>query len=191
MSLTPIFLVPGGAGFLYAAWAQWRRGIAPAPGDFVLSGLLIGAGLLAAISGVVICWNNVDFLNDRYIFRLTGSLVRGGPDALVEPDHPEGVFVSVKPRKNWGNLDPASKTSDRGFLLVDTRGQQLLFEGLRERYRIPARALIPCEIEPMDVGNHLFLAVVPARLPGDPAPPAATHPASTRSDTPSQPPPTN
>jgi hypothetical protein len=177
MSLTPVFMVLGGAGLLYLGWKHWPPGIAPAPGDFVLSGFLIGTGLLAAISGVVICWNNVDFLNDRYIFRLSRSLIRARPDALVDPDDPEAVFVSVQPRKNWANLDPASKTNDRGFLLVDTRRRQLLFEGLRERYRIPASALISCEIEPTDVGNHLFVTVVRARVPGAAVDLAGTQPA--------------
>jgi hypothetical protein len=107
----------------------------------------------------------LEYLNYRYTHRLTRRLIRARPDPIVDPDDPESVFVAVVPRKNWTKLN-LDDPSDRGFLLIDMRGQQLLFEGLRERYRIPAKALISCGIEPIDVGNHLFATVVRARVSG-------------------------
>src|SRR5207249_4016943 len=105
------------------------------------------------------------------------------------PDDPECVFVAVVPRKNWTKLN-LDDPSDRGFLLVDLQGQQVLFEGLRERYRIPAKALTSCEIETMDVGGFLFVTVVRARVPGAGADPARAQPAWTGWEAPFRPRPT-
>jgi hypothetical protein len=162
LSLTPIFLVLAGGGLLYAAWAQWPRAAPLGAGDLLYSALLLGPGLLSLAVGVTICCVNLEYLSYRYTHRLTRRLIRARPDSIVDPDDPEAVFVAVVPRKIWTKLN-LDDPSDRGFLLIDTRGQQLLFEGLRERYRIPAKALISCGIEPMDVGNHFFATVVRAR----------------------------
>jgi len=50
--------------------------------------------------------------------------------------------------------------SDRGFLLVDPAGRRILFEGLRERMRIPADALISCDVEGMLPTGLLYAVVV-------------------------------
>jgi hypothetical protein len=168
LSLTPIFLVLLGAGLLYAGWVQLTRDAQPAPTALVLSALLIGTGLLAAGTGGVICWNNVDFLNDRYISGLTRSFIRARPDALVDPDDPAAEYVAVVPRKNWTNWVPSGHPSDRGFLLVDNRKRQLLFEGLRERYCIPADELTSCEVEGMLAAGSLMVTVVRVRGAGGP-----------------------
>jgi len=165
LSLTPIFLVLVGGGLLYASWAQWPRAAPLGTGDLLYSALLLSLGVLSLAVGGTICCVNLEYLNYRYTHRLTRRLIRARPDPIVDPDDPESVFVAVVPRKNWTKLN-LDDPSDRGFLLIDMRGQQLLFEGLRERYRIPAKALISCGIEPIDVGNHLFATVVRARVSG-------------------------
>jgi len=183
LSLTPILLVLAGAGVLYAAWAQWPQN------QPLFSVWLVILGFSSLAVGATICCINLEYLNYRYTHRLTRRLVRSRPDAIVDPDDPECVFVAVVPRKNWTKLN-LDDPSDRGFLLVDARERQLLFEGLRERYRIPANALISCEIEALDVGNHLFAAVVRARTAGIAEDIAGMQPAWTGWEAPFRPRPT-
>jgi hypothetical protein len=162
--LTPILLIIAGAGLLYLAWTQWPREGPLRAGTVLPFGLLGGIGLMSAVSGLVICGRNIDYLSHIYTHRLTSRLIRARPDFVVDPDDAEAIFVAVVPRKNWTKLN-VDDPSDRGFLLLDTQRRLLLFEGLRERYHIPADALISCELEAIDVGGHLFAAVVQARVP--------------------------
>jgi hypothetical protein len=165
LSLTPIFLALLGAGLLYAGWVEWTRHAQGDQAALILSALLIAFGLLTAGTGGMISWTNVDFLNHWYTFRLTRNFIYARPDALVDPDDPGVEYVTVVPRKNWIKLSPSSNPSDRGFVRIDRQKRQVLFEGLRERYCIPAGAVISCEVEDMvAVGSSLLVTVVRAEI---------------------------
>jgi hypothetical protein len=55
-----------------------------------------------------------------------------------------------------------------GFVKVDTVARQLLFEGLRQRYRIPGEALASCEVEPINAAIGRFTSYVAVIRTRDP-----------------------
>jgi hypothetical protein len=63
----------------------------------------------------------------------------------------EATFVQIVPRCNWGRVMLETAT-DVGFLKVDPYRREILFEGDRERYRVPEGAIIACSVEPIAYG---------------------------------------
>jgi hypothetical protein len=68
-------------------------------------------------------------------------------DALFSPVDPRLIYVNLIPRQNWSDLFEQRKGNDSGFLLFDTDKQQLLYEGDRYRFIIPAASILRCEVE--------------------------------------------
>ena len=61
---------------------------------------------------------------------------------MVDPDAAAARFVEIVPKSNWDVRGLPENATDVGFLAFDFQARILLFEGDRERYRIPAGALI-------------------------------------------------
>lgn len=80
-------------------------------------------------------------------------------DRVVNPYDAKAIFVRVVPREHWKRwiLQP---TTDVGFLLPGT-GEHL-FEGDKERYSIPEKAVVACEIDQQKVPSAVLLRVVVA-----------------------------
>jgi hypothetical protein len=116
-----------------AAWADW---------------VLLGVGLVLALAGGFVCWVNVDYPGVLYARRWIRGVIAARPDALVGADDPAAHFVDVVPRAQWHRLNPA-KPTDLGLLLIDRTSRRLAFEGMKERYVIPADAVLACAVEPM------------------------------------------
>ncbi|HEV3256339.1 MAG TPA: hypothetical protein VG013_05610 [Gemmataceae bacterium] len=108
-----------------------------------LAGVMIVLAL--GILGAVVRMARVP-ASARYFRQVARRAFRERPDCLVAPDQPGAVFVEVIPRRNWNQMKIESAT-DMGFLLVDREQGRLLFEGDRERYEVPAKALVACEVE--------------------------------------------
>jgi hypothetical protein len=114
----------------------------------------------------------------RSLYRAACRHFRSRPDLLVDPDDPEAIFVEVVPRRNWARANRMLETaSDVGFLKIDAERGLLLFEGDRERYQIPAGAVLGCEVEQVEPPNSFttqtdhyphFMAVVRANHPDGP-----------------------
>jgi hypothetical protein len=92
------------------------------------------------------------FFTDRFWHRLARRKFRERPDLLVDPEDPDALFVEVIPRRNWNRL-MIDSADDIGFLSVDPRRGFILFEGDKERYRIPKAAVISCDVEAIPVGE--------------------------------------
>ncbi len=71
---------------------------------------------------------------------------------LVEPDDPDAIFVEIIPRINWGKVKLENAT-DIGLLVVDKWRKELRFEGDKARWRVPAAALVRCELESFLMGE--------------------------------------
>src|SRR5439155_10658453 len=84
-------------------------------------------------------------------------------DTVVDPNHPDAILAEVIPRRNWGQL-MLENADDQGFLLVDAERRQLLFEGDKQRYRIPADAILSCDVEAMNKGSENDSRSVPVAL---------------------------
>jgi hypothetical protein len=151
LSFVPLLMLAAGA--IAVIWARKDPGGQPETVRLLLGAL----GALLGLAGGFMTWFNVDWLNHLYTYRLTVNAIGQRPDAWVSTDDPQATYVAVVPRKNWG---PTMRSTDRGFLLVDQVQRGLVFEGLRERYRIPATAILSCEIESMIAGSSLYAVVL-------------------------------
>jgi hypothetical protein len=118
-----------------------------------LSGeFLIGLAVLIFVLNFAMLFIAPDFLATRYIRRLTVQHLKRRPRPLVSPDDPAALFVQVIPRANWAKLKLLDPT-DIGFLRADMQRRELLFEGDKECYRIPADAIVSCDIELFVAGD--------------------------------------
>jgi hypothetical protein len=68
-------------------------------------------------------------------------------EVLVSPNDPRVIYVEIIPRQNWANLSERKQESESGFLLFDTDREQLLFEGDRSRFIIPAASILRFDLE--------------------------------------------
>jgi len=112
-----------------------------------LSGeFLIGLAILIFIANFIMLFMFPDVLSTRYLHQLALREFKRRPQPLVNPGDPAALFVQIIPRSNWAKLKLID-ASDMGFLRVDSKRSELLFEGDRECYRIPGAAITSCEIE--------------------------------------------
>jgi hypothetical protein len=107
---------------------------------------LLTAGGVLFVGALGFVLFDVSFLGHRYLKRVFHRELALRPSRLVEPDDPQALFVEVVPKTNWGKLQ-LDNAADVGLLRVDDGNREVLFEGDRERYRIPAAAIISCDIE--------------------------------------------
>lgn len=156
LALVPIALLLGGIGLTI-----WGAVLRPWADSSLTGYILLSLGIAAAFVGGLICWVNVDYFGVTYIYRQLKSLIGQRADALVSATDPEARFSDVVPRIQWHQIVP-DKATDRGLFAIDEHRGRLLFEGLKERYVIPADAVISCAVEPMmpHTGNWNFYAVV-------------------------------
>jgi hypothetical protein len=171
---------------------QWRTiitffvGLAMATASCILI-ILAGCGILPfsllelALVGCIVSIGLLSFSpfsrrlqqrRERALYQSACDNIGSRPENLVSPDDPDAIFVEVVPRTNWVKATPKyAYASDVGFLSIDLERGLLLFEGDRERYLIPAGAILGCEIEPANgfqrAGDSTwrYLAVVRANHP--------------------------
>jgi hypothetical protein len=157
LALVPTAALLAGIGLII--WGALKEG----PAGYAL----LAPGIVAAFFGGLICWINVDLFGLRYMSGRLRGLIAQRADPLVSADDPEGRFIDVVPRAQWHQLIP-DKAADRGLLRVDFEGGRVLFEGLKERYVIPADAIVSCQVERMlpHTGSwNLYAVVLTVRYP--------------------------
>ncbi len=113
---------------------------------------------------------NPNYLGNRYLLQVVKREFARRPHCRVEPNDPDALFVEVVPKLNWGKLG-WENAREVGFLRVDRSRREILFEGDKERWRIPAAAVTHCEVEFFveGQGSHaatkIFYVVLRARHP--------------------------
>lgn len=163
IALSPLMVVITGGVLIWLGTTLMNQSILRA----LTTGFAGFALIIAAVC--VLAWYG-DFLPSRYLYRLTRREFAQRPDCLVDPDDPEAIYVEIVPRAHWSKV-MMDTASDMGFLKVDPRRREILFEGDKERYRIPAEAVESCDVEaftaPMDQqGTTVYqMAVLRARTP--------------------------
>jgi hypothetical protein len=113
----------------------------------------IGGAVIALLGGWI--WYSLNFasyLPSIYLHSVARRALKQRPNAWVEADNPDVMYVQVIPRSHWGKI-MLENASDVGYLLVEKTRRVILFEGDRERWRIPAEAVISCEIEHFSPGT--------------------------------------
>lgn len=73
-------------------------------------------------------------------------------DPLVAPGDPAAIVAEMKPREQWRKDFPGGQTN-LGLMLVEEDRQIIAFEGDRERYWIPAEAIVGAHLE--SAAEHL------------------------------------
>jgi hypothetical protein len=161
LGLLPILTFPAALGlFALAALFHDQMGpwIAAAVGLSGFGSLVIGV--------LVFTWY-ADFLPSRYLHRIAKRELELRPDRWVDADDPDAIFIQVVPRENWARV-MLENASDVGFLRIDSGRREVVFEGDRQRYRLPAGSIVSCHIEsfspPGDAQQRtqFYLAVVRA-----------------------------
>lgn len=107
---------------------------------------LAGLGGLVALSSMYVALRNQSWLANQYLRRVARNRITNRPDRIVDPDDPHAIFMEVVPRENWNGMMLETAT-DVGYLLVEERHREVLFEGDRERIRIPVSAIRHCVVE--------------------------------------------
>jgi hypothetical protein len=146
--------VPSVLGFLAA------RQFFPNNKEVSFLPILVGLGVTVLLMWVLFGQLLRNPWSSQYVYHKTRSEFLQRPDAVVDPNNPDAVLVEVVPRRNWGAL-MLENAEDQGFLFADVDGGQLLFEGDQQRYRIPADALLSCEVKVMNKSSETDPRSVP------------------------------
>lgn len=144
LTFVPLLIFIGGLGLV--AWAATLLEGQVSPAQKLALFSMIAAGIICTVGGMALALTNPSFMAYRILQkRLRGELARR-PNRKVNPDNPEALFVEIVPKAHWGKLMLHS-ASDIGLLLLDEAKRELLFEGDRQRFRIPADAITYCGLE--------------------------------------------
>lgn len=106
---------------------------------------VFAAGAALVILGTVWGFGFAGRLANRYMRAVAKHQVKRRPNAIVQPDA-DSLFVEIIPRKNWNRMMWRNHT-DTGLLTVDTARREIRYEGDRQRFCVPADALLSCNVE--------------------------------------------
>jgi len=115
---------------------------------------------------------NPNYFGNRFLLRRARAEFARRPKCLVDPNDPDALFTEIVPKLNWGRMMLETAT-DAGFLKVDPQRREILFEGDKERFRIPAEAITYCAVEfyVEGQGSHaatkIYYVVLRANRPND------------------------
>lgn len=143
-----------------------------AGGSAAYRGGMIGVGAVVAVGVFMSVRRNASWVDHRYSRWVARRAIANRMDRVVDPEDPEAIFVKIIPRRNWGVLK-VENAVDIGFLRVDMERKLLLFEGDRQRFKIPARRIQGCSVERMVMSEETmgridyFMAVVRVQGPGE------------------------
>jgi hypothetical protein len=168
ISLLPLLVGLGGGGGLVVYVAAHNDALSA-----LEIGALVGLGIafFAGCLGYMALFS--DFLPSRYLYRLSREEIARRPDPWVSLADEQALYVQVIPRAHWNRM-MIENASDVGLLLVDVERRQVLFEGDRERWRIPGDAIRSCVVESFIVGGEgnpggsnkaFFVAVLKVQRP--------------------------
>ena len=162
-------LLVWGGTMAYPDKSSPQRDVSPV--EKAIGTALLAAGGLVFLSVGATFFIDPSWLSNRYLRNLVRKEFARRPAHLVNPDDAAATFVEVVPKLNWGKMKLES-ASDVGFLLLDKTRRELLFEGDKECYRIPATAITSCKVEVFveGKGSHaatrFFYVVLQAHHPG-------------------------
>jgi hypothetical protein len=174
LTVVPLLFQFAGIGLAAAAWwafADHQPGEGHHPLGPPVGRLLIAIGFLVAVAASYWGLRNTPNLSSGWYLRgLARREIKSHPAGIVDPDDPEAIFVEIVPRQNWNRLMLDTAT-DVGFLHVEETRREVLFEGDRERIRIPVGAILSCDVEEsaMDGGTgggiKYYFTVIRAQYP--------------------------
>jgi len=162
-ALAPLVPLALAVGLMVLGYLIGFRSGDGVPLERLLLGLgLMGVGFLLSSLSLVVSLLHAGTFGNLYLKARMRRHSAMRPGRLVRAEDPGARFIEVVPRENWHRvmLDTAS---DVGFLQVDTERRELLFEGDRERWRIPGAAILSCAPEPLTVGGGMKYYMITLR----------------------------
>ena len=120
------------------------QNVPPATKAMGIAALSIGGIVFAG--GCLFYLVNPTCFSNRFLSRRAREEFGRRPKCLVDPNDPDAIFVEIVPKLNWGKM-MLQTASDVGYLKVDQGRREILFEGDKERFRLPAEAITYCGIE--------------------------------------------
>ncbi len=101
--------------------------------------------------------------SDWYLRHVARREIWARPHRLGERHDPQAAFVEIVPREAW-HRGMQQKPADVGFLWIDAARREVLFEGDRERIRIPAAGIsdmprfkVPIRVNPLVFQKFFFV----------------------------------
>ncbi len=146
------------------------QNVPPATKAMGIAALAIGGTIFAG--GCIFFLVNPSFFSNRFLMRRAREEFGRRPKCLVDPNDPDALFVEIVPKLNWGKL-MLEMASDVGYFKVDQGRREILFEGDKERFRLPADAITYCGIEFFveGQGSHaatkIYYVVIRANRPNE------------------------
>jgi hypothetical protein len=163
LTLAPVVLMFAGMGLAaVVAHLAFAEGVPDGEPPLLgpAAGILgIAVGVLIAAAAAYWGLRNTTQLGSWYLRRVARGEIKSRPNGIVDPDDPKAIFVELVPRPNWTRLMLETAT-DVGFLLVEEARREVLFEGDGERMRIPAGAILSCEVEQTIIGGEAAAAAM-------------------------------
>jgi len=126
--LVPILMT--GAGAVLAWGVEVRNGEA-----IGIALMVVGGGLF-----LLYCIYESFFIGvypARCYLRWLRERIDRRPNAIVTSDDPDAFFVQIIPREKW-TVSMGENAADVGLLVVDTKKDELRYEGDLERWTVPA-----------------------------------------------------
>ncbi len=146
------------------------QNVPPATKAMGIAALALGGTVFAG--GCLFFLMNPTYFSSRFLLRRAREEFGRRPKCLVDPNDPDALFVEIVPKLNWGKL-MFETASDVGFIKVDQGRREILFEGDKERFRLPADAITYCGVEFFveGQGSHaatkIYYVVIRANRPND------------------------
>ncbi|MCJ8329941.1 MAG: hypothetical protein MJH11_08155 [Lentisphaeria bacterium] len=103
---------------------------------FVFGGLAIGVAIMT-VPTALIEWMRRAKMRELVLKR---------SPYLLDPTSPDIFYVNQTPRERWANIS-LDNIRDFGFLKVDQNRKEIVYEGEKERFIIPASALISWDLQ--------------------------------------------
>ncbi|MBX7246266.1 MAG: hypothetical protein K1X53_12290 [Candidatus Sumerlaeaceae bacterium] len=135
IELSPILFIVGGAILGITGGDRLEKAARDADNTV---GIVLASG-----GGALVLWGFVAFfldLGNRYRRGVLRTEVAARPDAVVSANDSEAMIVSIVPMANLPKM-MVEEAIDVGLIKVDRGRREILFEGDKERYRIPAEAV--------------------------------------------------
>jgi hypothetical protein len=148
LGMWPVYLTFAGMAAMFVSYATvFKDHTFPSP--MVLpaneASIIFFAGLVSTLAGSILGLI-YPHTGGTYLRHIAVRTIGQRPDAIVNPEAKDSLFVDIVPRGNWHRL-MVENASDIGFLCVDLERREIRFEGDRQRYRIPADSICSCTLE--------------------------------------------
>lgn len=116
------------------------------PGKKFAGMAILSVGGILFLGTAIFFLANPTYFGNRFLLKVVKREFGRRAKRLVESEDPDALFVEIVPKLTWGKLG-LENAREIGYLRVDESKRQILFEGDRERWRIPAAAITSCGVE--------------------------------------------